>query len=100
LQKAHLTTIEHNNLQASILVDNKRRIVLRRSVFKGGGLLIINTLYARIKERNEKENIERLRKARKKLNQAKNKQVSHSLTLRIQVLVKNKQLKNLLALGI
>jgi hypothetical protein len=36
-------------------------------------------LRARIKERNEKENRERLRKARKKLDQAKNKQVSFPL---------------------
>jgi hypothetical protein len=48
-------------------------MVSRRSVFKGGGSLIVNTLRARIKERNEKENIERLRKAKKKLDQAKNK---------------------------
>jgi hypothetical protein len=70
-------------------------MVSRRSVFKGGGSLTVNTLRARIKERNEKENIERLRKAKKKLDQAKNKQVS-SLALGIQVLIKNKQLKNLL----
>jgi hypothetical protein len=74
-------------------------MVSRRSVFKGGGLLTVNTLRARIKERNEKENIERLRKAKKKLDQAKNKQVS-SLALGIQVLIKNKQLKNLLAQGV
>jgi DNA-binding IclR family transcriptional regulator len=48
-------------------------MVLRRSVFKGGGLLTVSTLRARIKERNEKENTERLRKAKKKLEQAKNK---------------------------
>jgi hypothetical protein len=54
-------------------------IVLRRSVFKGGGSLTVITLRARIKEKNEKENRERLRKARKKLDQAKNKQVSFSL---------------------
>jgi hypothetical protein len=36
-------------------------------------------LYAKIKERNKKENRERLRKARKKLDQAKNKQVSFPL---------------------
>jgi hypothetical protein len=65
-------------------------MVLRRSVFKGGGSLTVNTLRARIKQRNEKENIERLRKAKKKLDQAKNKQVSYSLALGIQVLAKNK----------
>jgi len=35
--------------------------------------LIVDTLRARIKERNEKENVEKLRKARKKLDQVKNK---------------------------
>jgi hypothetical protein len=48
-------------------------MVLRRSVFKGDGLPIINTLRVKIKERNEKENTERLRKAKKKLEQVKNK---------------------------
>jgi hypothetical protein len=65
-------------------------VVSRRSVFKGGRLLIVNTLRVKIKERNEKENIKRLRKAKKKLDQAKNKQVSYFLALGIQVLAKNK----------
>jgi hypothetical protein len=42
-------------------------MVLRRSVFKGGGLLTVNELRAKIKERNKRDNIEKLRKARKKL---------------------------------
>jgi hypothetical protein len=60
-------------------VNNKRRIVLRRSIYKGSGSFIVIMLYAKIKERNKKENRERLRKARKKLDQAKNKQVSFPL---------------------
>ena len=48
-------------------------MVSRRIVFKGGGSSLVNTLRARIKERNDKENREKLRKARKKLDQAKNK---------------------------
>jgi hypothetical protein len=67
LQKAHLTTVEHSNLQAKLLADNKRRMASRRSVFKGGGSPTVNTLRARIQERNEKENTEKLRKAKKKL---------------------------------
>jgi hypothetical protein len=54
-------------------------MVLRRSIFKGGGSPTVITLRVKIKERNEKENRERLRKARKKLDQAKNKQVSFPL---------------------
>ena len=81
LQKAHLTTVEHGNLQARILAENKQKMVSRRTVFKGGGSPTINTLRARIQERNEKENREKLRKAKKKLDQAKNKQVSHFLPL-------------------
>jgi hypothetical protein len=79
LQKTHLTTVEHGNLQAQLLANNKRRIVSRRSIYKGSGSPIVTTLRAKIKERNEKENRKRLRKARKKLDQAKNKQVSFPL---------------------
>jgi hypothetical protein len=65
-------------------------MVSRRSVFKGGGSLTVNTLRARIKERNEKENTERLRKAKKKLEQVKNKQKNHLLALEIQARKDNK----------
>jgi hypothetical protein len=65
-------------------------MVSRRSVFKGGGSPTVSTLRARIKERNEKENTERLRKAKKKLEQAKNKQKNHLLALGIQARKDNK----------
>ena len=73
LQKAHLITVEHSNLQAKLLADNKRKLVSRRSVFKGGGSLTVDQLRVQIKERKEKENMEKLRKAKKKLDQAKNR---------------------------
>jgi hypothetical protein len=90
LQKAHLTTIEHGTLQAKLIADGKRKIISRRTVVKGGGAPTVDTLRVRIKERNEKENAEKLRKARKKLDQAKNKQKNHLLTLGIQARKDNK----------
>jgi hypothetical protein len=42
-------------------------MVLRYNIFKRNGLLIVNILYVKIKERNKRKNKERLRKARKKL---------------------------------
>jgi hypothetical protein len=65
-------------------------MVSRQSVFKGGRSLTVNTLRAKIQERNEKENREKLRKAKKKLDQAKNKHKNHLLTLRVQACKDNK----------
>ncbi len=72
------------------MADNKRRMVSRRSVFKGGGSPTVNTLRARIQERNEKENTEKLRKAKKRLDQAKNKHRNQLLALGIQARKNNK----------
>jgi hypothetical protein len=77
LQKAHLTTIEHGALQAKLLEDHKRKSKSRRSIHKGGPSAEVDDLRAKIKARDEKENTEALRKAKKKLtievNRAKNK---------------------------
>jgi hypothetical protein len=73
LQKAHLITIEHGNLQAKLIADSKRKIISRRNVLKGGGALTVDILRVRIKERKEKEDIKKLRKAENKLKAAKNK---------------------------
>jgi hypothetical protein len=67
LQKAHLTSLEYSHLQAKLLAENKRKNNLRRSIYKGGGAPLINELRIKIKERNLKEALENLRKARKKL---------------------------------
>jgi hypothetical protein len=69
LQKAHLTSLEHGHLQAKLLAENKRKNNSRRSIYKGGGAPSINELRIKIKERNLKEALENLRKARKKLAQ-------------------------------
>jgi hypothetical protein len=50
----------------------------------------VDILRARIKERKEKEDIEKLRKARKKLQIAKNRQVNHLRDLGIQARKDNK----------
>jgi hypothetical protein len=73
LQKAHLISLEHSYLQAKLLAKSKHKNNSRRSIYKGGGTLLINELRANIKARNIKEASEKLRKAKKKLDQAKNK---------------------------
>jgi hypothetical protein len=55
LQKAHLTTIEHGNLQAKLLAEHKRKTSSRRSIQKGGASASADELRAKIKARNEKE---------------------------------------------
>jgi hypothetical protein len=67
LQKAHLIIIEHSNLQAKLITNSKGKIISRHNVFKGGGAAIVDILCVKIKERKEKENMEKLRKARNKL---------------------------------
>jgi len=83
LQKAHLTSLEHSHLQAKLLAKSKRKNNSRRSIYKGGGTPLVNELRANIKARNIKEASEKLRKAKKKLVQAKNKAAKDLTTLGI-----------------
>jgi hypothetical protein len=62
-------------LQAKPLAESKYKNNSRRSIYKRGGTLLVNELRANIKARNIKEVSEKLRKAKKKLVQAKNKAV-------------------------
>ena len=73
LQKAHLTTLEHGILQAKLIEETKRKSKSRRSIQKGRASATADELRAKIKNRDEKEQAEALRKAKKKLTQAVNK---------------------------
>jgi hypothetical protein len=55
------------------LTESKRKINLRRSVYKGGAALTVDELREKIKTREEREMAEVLQKARKKLSQTINK---------------------------
>jgi hypothetical protein len=78
-----LTSLEYGYLQAKLLAESKRKNNSRRSIYKGGGTLLIDELRANIKARNIKEASEKLRKAKKKLVQAKNKVAKDLTTLGI-----------------
>jgi len=73
LQKAHLKSIEHAALQEKIRTESKRKRTSRRSIQRGGPASKVNDLREKIRIRNEQENGEALRKARKRLSQACNK---------------------------
>jgi hypothetical protein len=85
-----LTSLEYSHLQAKLLAENKYKNNSRRSIYKGGGAPLINKLRIKIKERNLKEALENLWKARKKLTQAKNKARKNLLERGIQARKDNK----------
>jgi hypothetical protein len=70
LNKAHLTTLEHSAIQEKLRAEKKRKRMSRRSIYGGGGAPLISELREKIRVRDEKEKVEQLRKAKKKLAQA------------------------------
>lgn len=74
LSKAHLTLMEHTALQEKLAEDQRRSITSRRSIHKGGASASIGDLRERIKIKADQSNTENLRKARKRLSQAINRE--------------------------
>ncbi|EKD13082.1 hypothetical protein MBM_08844 [Drepanopeziza brunnea f. sp. 'multigermtubi' MB_m1] len=73
LQKAHLTSIEHINLQEKIREDKKRKRTSRKSIYKRSSSAATSDLKERIQIRTEAERVAALRKAKKTLQAAINK---------------------------
>ena len=73
LQKSHLLTVQHQTLQTKLREEHNKKAKSRKSTHKGGPSASIAQLRGEIKEKEDGDRTEKLKKAKKKLSAAINK---------------------------